>query len=205
MLPADEEKLAEQALAHAGREAEMRRELASVVTEFFEQLRLPSEMPVLTPELKQGVVALATLAARCRSSVERDTYSRQIEQISESESPGRLARILAQLLAGILAVGIEPQEAWSLVKRVGMDSMPVNRRGAFEFLLKELIGSHSTKSVAETLLLPTQTTRRTLEDLHVHGILTRSKQGSSTHWALSDAALVLFYTAETTFPKSQET
>ena len=205
MLPADEEKLAEQALAHVSREAEMRRELANVVTEFFEQLMLPSKVQVLTPELRQGVVALATLAARCRSSVERDTYSRQIEQISEPESPGRLARILAQLFAGMLAVGIEPQEAWSLVKRVGMDSMPVNRRGVFEFLLKELTGSHSTKSIAETLRLPTQTTRHTLEDLHVHGILTRSKQGKELHWALSDLAVILFFTAETTFPKSQET
>lgn len=87
-LPAiNEDELAARALDHQGSESNMRKDLTEAVSRLFAGLAIPEEKTVDGHE-KQRLIALATLAVRSRSAVERDSHSREVELIPESEAPG---------------------------------------------------------------------------------------------------------------------
>lgn len=120
----DEGQKAQAALDHAGHEAEMRRDLARMVADFFANLRLSPPEPLSNKE-QDKLIALALFTTRCRSAVERDSWaSREIQLVPGTESPTRLVKCLAQLLNGLLAIGVSRKRAWELVPKVALDSIP---------------------------------------------------------------------------------
>jgi hypothetical protein len=126
-LPAiNEEELAGRALDHQGSESDMRKDLTCAVSRLFSGLAIPGERTVDGDE-RRRLIALATLAVRCRSAVERDGHSREVELIPESEAPGRLALALARLLAGVTLIGAARPEAWRVVAKAAMDCVPALR------------------------------------------------------------------------------
>jgi hypothetical protein len=186
LQPVDEQAQARRALAHAGREGVMRAELAEAVAGLFAKVALPDQPSPLAPGDRDRLVDLATLAARCRSAVERDGYRREIELIPQPEAPARLALVLLRLFTGLRLVGVDDAEAWPLVAKVALDSMPALRRA----VLTQLAGAaapQETRAVATAVGYPTPTARRALEDLTAHGVLARTSQGEGRAdlWALS--------------------
>jgi DNA-binding MarR family transcriptional regulator len=171
----DENEQAARALAHVGKETSMRRELSeSVALLFSAGLGEPRE---LTDEDRRRLIALATLTVRCRSSVERDGYTREIELIPDAEAPTRLVVVLAQLLAGLDAIGATRQDAWRVVTKASLDSIPATRRSVMEVLL-EATKPIATPKLAERLGYPTPTAKRALEDLTAHRIARRASRGT---------------------------
>ena|SRR5450631_4770707 len=84
----------------------MRAELSRLV-----QGLIPTEsrpMPTLAGEDTERLDALATRAARARSTVERNGYNREIEMIVGEEAPGRLAT----MLGGMAAIGVPAHVVW---------------------------------------------------------------------------------------------
>jgi hypothetical protein len=79
-------------------------------------------------------VAISTLAVRCRSSVERDGRTREVELVPEAEAPARLALVLLRLLNALRAIGVDEPTAWRLVTKCALDSMPALRRKALSYL-----------------------------------------------------------------------
>jgi hypothetical protein len=206
----DPDHQAHAALRHAGREAEMRADLSAAAASVLgavdsTQLTAPPD-----DEMAARLVSLATLAVRCRSSVERDGHSREILLIPESEAPGRLAGALLRLHRGLRAIGVSEAETWHLVSRCALDSMPALRRAALTALAGR--AAATTTEVAEVIGYPTQTTRQALEDLTAHGVLVRSSmgQGRADRWAVSEWARARIPTvpesaggeAEATVPES---
>jgi hypothetical protein len=171
----DAERQAETALAHDGdAEATMHRELRDAVRSVFTGDLVPARG--LTDEEREELVRLAVLVARCRSSVERDPHSREIELVPDPEGPARLAKGLERLFAGLLAVDTDEEVARAVVRKAALDSMPALRRSVIE----ALTGSDdvlTTTAVAERVLHPSGTTRRALEDLAAHGVLVRHPGG----------------------------
>ena len=201
MPPVDEEQQSLRAIDGAGHELEMRRELAKAVCGFLDGGSFPSEAPTLSEREKEGLVAGACLAARCRSSVERDPYSRQIELIPEAEAPARLARILRQLYEGMRVIGLERREAWRLLQKISLDCVPAIRRRVFETLQAAGEAVTPAEEVANRIGYPVQTTRRVLEDLTAHGVLdVRTGLHQRKFWLLSDWSWNQFVTLETTIP-----
>jgi hypothetical protein len=204
-LPAiDEDTLAARALAHLGQEDMMRRELAAAVADLFARVKLPAEPPPLVGAEQARLIALSRLAVRCRSAVERDPYTRQITLVLAPESPSRLALVLAQLLAGMTVIGVEREEAWRLLVKVGLDCMPAVRRSAFELLTQARAkGGLDTSEIASELGYPPQTARRALEDLTAHGVLHRDAGGSGKpdRWDLTDWARELYAAAQGSVPE----
>lgn len=190
-IPAEhEQEQAAYAMRHAGHEAEMRQELVDGVAGFFASLVIPDTLPDISTEEEQRIIELATLAARCRSAVERDRNS-EIELIPPPEAPGRLALVFRRLFAGLQIVGISALEAWRVLLKVGLDCMPSPRRAAFLALLERDDGAAlNTSNIATLIDYPTTTTRRTLEDLAAHGVVRREARGSgkADYWYLSDWA-----------------
>jgi hypothetical protein len=147
--------------------------------------------------------ALATLTARCRSAVERDSYRREIELIPGSERPARLVLSLARLYQGMKNIGVAKDECWRLLTSVGMDSIPAVRAKVFEALRKQktLV---STTDVAQAIDYPTGTARRALEELMAHQIATKESggRGEADRWQLTENALTWYAMAG--FPEKSE-
>ena len=94
--------------------------------------------PALTHQSSEyALVALAVLAVRCRSAVKRDGRDREIELIPEPEAPTRLVVQLARLLAGLRRIGARDEQAWRIVRKVALDSIPDLRRNVLEQVVAE--------------------------------------------------------------------
>jgi hypothetical protein len=184
----DDEAQGHRALAHVGRERQMRDELAEAVVALFAGIdgwHLPPR-PLSTEE-RTKLVDLASLAARARSAVERDRQSREVELVPGHEAPGRLVKVLAQLLAGMEVIGVLHAEVWRLLGEVAMGCMPALRRSVLECLAERETWCPTTE-VALAVDYPTNTVRRTLEDLTAHGTVRRSPggQGKADRWELTE-------------------
>jgi hypothetical protein len=174
--PTDADLQVRRALAHVGREATMRAELADAVEQVLADVEVGWLQADADAETTDRLVKIATLAVRCRSAVERDGYTREVQLVPEPEAPARLALVLLRLLNGLRAIGLDAASAWPLVLKCALDSMPALRRKVLEELLRRPMPA-STTEVAEAVRHPTTTTRRALEDLDAHGIAQRIPQG----------------------------
>ncbi len=173
MPEVDSAEQARRALAHAGRERAMRAELSAAVERLFAGgLTEPRQ---LDEAERDRLIALATLAVRCRSAIERDGYTREIELIPEPEAPTRLIVVLERLLAGLDAIGTGREQAWSVIVKAAVDSVPALRWAIIQQLADA--GPTETSRIAEALGYPTPTARRALEELTAHGVAQRFKQG----------------------------
>jgi hypothetical protein len=198
-----EDELAARALDHQGSEVLMRTELCRAVSSLFSGLTL-SRPAVVHGSERERLIALATLAVRCRSAVERDGYTRQVELIPQSEAPGRLALCLARLLDGMTTIGASRVDAWRVVAKCAVDCVPALRLRVLGMLAGEL-GAVETAAVATAIRYPTQTTRRALEDLTAHGVVKRvghaPGRGGSDIWRLTDWTFKKCDAAEIRFPE----
>jgi len=178
---------ARRSLAHARHEKAMRAELRDAVGGFFDGLTFTA--PDLTAGDIERLVALSTLVVRCRSAVIRDAYSsREIELVPDAEAPGRVVGTLERMLAGLRVIGVDHEEAWRVVVKVGLDSMPALRRKAIELLLTSGGDQRKTSEIATACGLPTSTTLRVLEDLAAHAVIQRYSgggQGKADHWQIA--------------------
>lgn len=87
-------------------------------------------------ETEERLIDLCSFVAQARSPIIRDSWSREIEWVPQQESPTRLAGVFERLFSGLTAIGLEGDEVWSVVARVGLDSMPANRLAAAKVLLR---------------------------------------------------------------------
>ncbi len=175
------ESQAASARLHAGkRTGEMRRQLAEATAALF--AGASEEARELSEAEGQRLDKLACRAVQIRSTVERDRYSREIENVHGVEGPARLVLALERLLAGLDVLGVERPRAFEVVRRVAMDSVPTIRRDALRFV--EEHPDCTTKAVAEAVGLPTTTVRRALEDLAAYQLVKREGggQGTADRW-----------------------
>lgn len=164
------------AFAHSGKQTKtMRHELAEAVAALFAGA-CPDPEP-LSPSEMDELEDIVWLAVRLRSAVERDGRTREIEYIHGTEGPARLGLTLERLLAGLSSLGVDRPRAFDVVRRACMDSVPPLRRRAHAWL-RDIGTPQSTTTVASAIGLPTNTTRRVLEDLAAYGLVKRESQGS---------------------------
>ena len=132
-------------------------------------------------------MALATLVARCRSSVMRDGYTREIEVVPGPEGPARIIKELDQLRKGLEAIGVERDGALTILLKAGLDSVPLARRQVFEALKTAPSGVLTVTEITQALPYSPTKVRRQLEELSAHGLAVNHRPGASDggHWGLS--------------------
>jgi hypothetical protein len=86
----------------------------------------------------------------------------RFEWVPQQEAPGRLASVFERLHSGLHAIRLEGEEVWSVLARVGLDSMPANRLAAMKALLR---GPRTDSSIHPELRVSRSTATRLLEDL----------------------------------------
>jgi hypothetical protein len=68
---------------------------------------------------------------------------------------------------------VAEKEAWRIVTKSGLDSMPAARRRALELLIDREEAA-TTTDIATALGLPNPSTHRVLEDLAAHAVIVTS-------------------------------
>ena len=174
--------IAGSAFDHAGEERSMREELRQAVRGLLEHL--PGQ-PFDKAVVRDPIVALASYVARARSPVDRDQRG-DIRLVLDPEAPTRVVKTLAQLWRAGGLLGLNHEDTWEMVRRIGMDSIPKLRRGVLDDLATCSVPA-TTTDVAEAVEHPHQTTRRALEDLTAHRVVVRTPggQGRADRWALA--------------------
>ena len=159
------------ALAHRGDGTkQMRDELAAAVGALFAVE--PIEPPAMNENEVGRLEDACALAIHLRAHVGRHRHYRDIETVHDAEGPARLGLCLERLFCGLIAIGLEREKALQIVIDVALDSCPQDRRRAFS-LLDEI--PKPTREIAEALNLPTNTTRRILEDITAQKLAVRTQ------------------------------
>jgi hypothetical protein len=183
LAPVKGQKQFTRALDHLGASTkQMREELARAVAALFAG-RKSDPKPISKQEAKQ-IGNTISLVVKLRGAVARDWRSKEIEAIYGAEGTARIGLALERLLAGLDTLGVDRKKALDVVKSVALDSVPPLRRRAYECVYKYTDpkrqdggGPLETANVAIELGLPTNTTRRILEELAAHGLIVRCSQG----------------------------
>lgn len=179
----DPQEVARQALRADEQSPAMRRELQQAVSRFLKRCKV-SRKPIPACQ-EEWLVHLALLVARARSAVERDGYSREIELVASTEVPGRIAKSLGRLHAGLRAIGVGEALARDLACKVGFDSLPAARRRLIESLA-QAEGPVGLGQLAGHIRLPKTVTRRHLEDLQAHGVVEAQRCGNEDRWHVTN-------------------
>jgi hypothetical protein len=188
MPEVDRHELTRSALGHARSGAKMRAEIAGAVRALLDGVDLDGEPAPLDANETHQLIRMADYTAKARSAVERDGHTREIQLIVGAEAPTRLAIGLLRLLGGMRAIGVPSATAWRTTVKVALDCIPAIRKKTLDSLALGTPGvPWTTSEVAEAIAYPTQTTRRTLEDLHAYGMVDREVrgQGKADRWTLS--------------------
>ena len=160
--------------------------------------------PPLPKADEELLIALAALVVTCRSAVDRNTHTREIELVHAPERPARLIRVLGQLLRALQAIGVRRPRQRELIVKVGLDCIPIHRRLVLEPLLNSE-APMTTAEIAHGTKYSVSTIRRALEDLACHGILEHAESHSVTRradtWKISPFWREQYRTARGAFPK----
>src|SRR5262245_15783217 len=197
----EDDALSQSAITHVGHEQAMRQQLQDAVRGLLEHP--PGTAHSLDDDdIKTRLAALGRYVARARSPVDRD-YQGEIRLVLDAEAPTRIAKNLAQLWRAAGLLGLPQQDAWTLVRRVGMDSVPKLRREVLDYL-NGCIVAKSTTDIAEQVEHPSRTTRRALEDLTAHRVVRRiaGGEGKADRWQLNEQAKTWLDLADETLPVS---
>jgi hypothetical protein len=184
--PADRTEAALQAITNAGRETDMRPELATTAASFLASVG--TQPPTIDEETMRWVATIADLVTRARSPVIRDGYKFELEYAPEPEVPARLARQLFALLQGLILVrgGTEvTDEDRQRIARVAWDCLPALRA----VVLRALVTPQTlvdTSAIAVGVQYSTSTVRRTLEDVQALELVVREKGTKADRWGVRD-------------------
>ena len=192
-------ELSLKAISNSGNEVQMREEIQDAFAKYVASVEIPLE-PMDVPEpIKQRIAHLSAFCVRGRSGVIRESYStREIELIPEAELPTRLAKQLITLLCGLsLISGVFTDADYRLIYKIGMDTLPRNRRRAIEHLVAA-DKPQETAEVAHAIGYPNNSTRRVLEELHGLALINRRSQGQGAAdlWEMRAHTLDLLAKAE---------
>jgi hypothetical protein len=178
--------LATSVLSHVGRETDMRQELGDAAVALLAEP--PGKELALDAGIRQALSALGPYVARARSPVDRD-YQGEIALVGDPEAPTRIVKGLARIYGACGLLGLERDDAWQVVRRVGLDSIPKLRRAVLTWVSR-CASAATTTEIAEAVDHPTRTTRRALEDLTAHGVIERIPEGpgKADEWQLSATA-----------------
>jgi hypothetical protein len=156
------------AMRNTGDEARMRKEMAEAVAGVVTGID-PSDVYKLSESDEDTILRAADLVTLARTGVEVD-YRGDVIDAHALEMPTRFAKQLVQIMRGAVALGMTRLDALRLVIRCAKDSMPQLRLLA----LRDVAANPGSRviDVRRRLQKPRATVDRTLQALHILGLLT---------------------------------
>jgi len=190
-----------QALRNVGHEVEMRADLAEAAGAVL--AGVDAGRAALTEDDMTLLLDAADLVTLARTAVERD-YRGEAVEAHQPEAPTRFAKMLGQLVRGTLAVGGSHDTAVVVAMRVAGDSVPPLRLLVLGDLLT--YPDSTTTDVTKRLQRPRTTVDRTLQELHLLGLVRIDEVEGQRSWRyglspeVDREALALLVTRNVTTP-----
>jgi hypothetical protein len=156
-----------QALSNVGSESAMREELAKATGAVLGNVD-GTRPPSLKRRDEDAILAAAELVTRARTAVENDYQGNPVDSHAP-EAPTRFAKQVGQIMRGALAIGVKRDKALRLAIRSARDSMPPLRLSVLEDIAAN--PGSSTANVVKRLQKPRATIDRTLQALHLLGLV----------------------------------
>ncbi|MEV6980026.1 hypothetical protein AB0M95_02000 [Sphaerisporangium sp. NPDC051017] len=175
-----------QALKNVSYEPAMRIELAECVKALMASVVRGTPVTLADEEMI-ALLDLADIVTLTRTAVEYDQQGNVISAHAP-EMPTRFAKQLAQIVRGGIALGMTRGAALTLAVRCAGDSLPPLRLA----VLRDLASNSPSpvSDIVKRLQMPRKTIDRTLQALHLLGVLTAAEEkwGQSTRavYAVSD-------------------
>lgn len=190
MVQPPSERAALRAMKNAGKEYNTKRALYEAVATFLAAPRPPIDEVQVPYRCELQLGALANFISRARTTVHRDSHSREVDALVEPEGPGRLSRqfhLLVRTLASVRGRRESSAEDMLTVQRVAWDSLMRKR-----FRLMEILGAdeHEAPSItdlASRLRISETSVRRECEDIALVGLAEEIDK----KWYLSEFAIEL--------------
>lgn len=119
------------------------------------------------------IITLASVAARCRSGVDRDFYTHEITGPPEREVEARLGSCLQQIYVGMELIGVDEKMRWKLIEKAALDSMPRTRRMIADRIWMEDKGEGevSYEQLRKFIGASMTVIIRAVEDLELHEVV----------------------------------
>ncbi len=177
-----------QAIGNTGGEVEMRTELGDTVAGVLAGVDAEASF-VLSEAEAERILALANVVTLARTGVEHD-YRGDVIDAHAPEMPTRFAKQLTQVMRGGLALGMDRDHIGRIVTRIAADSIPPLRLAVLLDLMRH--DEATTTDVRKRIDKPRATVDRTLQALHMLGLVTVSEEemGERTVWRYSLAQAV---------------
>lgn len=166
-----------QALANVGHEVQMRAELAEAAGALLNGMH--HERAELGDDIMAELLTAADIVTLTRTAVERD-YKGNPEWAHAPEAPTRFAKMLGQIVRGALGIGHARDYALRLALRTARDSVPPMRLA----VLLDVADNPGTRTSEATKRLqqPRSTVDRTLQELHLLGLVVVDEAGDGRGW-----------------------
>lgn len=167
------------AVSNIGVDGSMRQDVEESVSRFFASLPR-AEAAVIPEALLESLIDLADFTATARSSVARDRNG-VIEYLPRPEVGTRLGKELGKLLLALAIIRgkTAPDSAdFATTRRVAEDCLPPNRHAVISVLRGR--GPLRMTDIESATGLPHTTVARTLEDLRVLGLASRTENADKT-------------------------
>lgn len=177
------------AIGNTGDEKTMRSELADAAGQLLAQIDITADLTLTDAETEQ-LLQLADVVTLARTGVEHD-YRGDVIDAHAPEMPTRFAKQLAQIMRGGIALGMPRRHVLRLATRCAHDSTPPLRLAALLDVREH--PDASVPDVRRRLQKPRTTVDRTLQDLHMLGLLELHEYDISpdrTQWRYSLSSLV---------------
>jgi hypothetical protein len=177
------------ALDAVGHEDQVRADLTRMTARLLDSLDIPAQPPTLGVETRERLLLAADIAAQARSAVARDSATGQIEAVDDPEATSRMLATLDLIHGALVLLTRDKAEAWRVTAKLTWDSIPKPRRLVLDALWDQPpTVLPRTGLVADAIGLPTGPTRRALEDLAAHKLVTRHSQDHGDHqWRLTQS------------------
>ncbi len=185
--------VAEKVLGRNGVAEEAKFDLQQLISYFIEAIDIPNQPDPLTEEHKHWLSNVANFVAKGRSSVERDSYRRDIIQVHTPESPGRLAGAFGQLFSSLRIIGCTPDETQRILRRVSFDCIPPERARIIKLLANNQRGNIAEDMrQGESVIYPITAIRRALEDMECLKLVERCSIDKKEAWKFTSSFLQLW-------------
>ncbi len=178
-----DDQIQEKSVRNNVKQTEMRKALKDATNKFFKTAKLNKDT-VISQIITKAVMHSAKAMARARSSVSRDRYSREVdEMVSTSEVPTRVTNQLLLLARACLDIGTSEEATIRVIQRCCLDSIPSIR---IQLLKRIIEGTEHAEKLKWLVRISRPAVDRALEDMQFLHLVDADK---SRNWHIRDGAL----------------
>lgn len=176
--------LQEASMGNVVRQTEMKTTLKDTAIKFFKEVQINKDVAVPVALISSTMQSARTMV-KARSSVSRDRYTREVdEMVSTSEVPTRVTNQLMLVARACLDMGTDEATTIRIIQRCCLDSIPSVRIQIMKHLIE---GAKRSEVLRGLVRMSKSVIERTLEDMWFLHLVEKDK---AANWKVSDDTMV---------------